>query len=70
MLSNKELAPSHSLYQKHLTKSEIAEVLDIDSQNSCNTKWFKNLISENDGIITYEILGKFLYKKYTSKFNN
>lgn len=70
MLSNKELAPSHSLYQKHLTKSEIAEVLDIDSKNSCNTKWFKNLISENDGIITYEILGKFLYKKYTSKFNN
>ena len=70
MLSNKELAPPHSLYQKHLTKSEIAEVLDIDSKNSCNTKWFKNLISENDGIITYEILGKFLYKKYTSKFNN
>jgi COG4688: uncharacterized protein conserved in bacteria len=70
MLSNKELAPSHSLYQKHLTKSEIAEVLDIDSKNICNTKWFKNLISENDGIITYEILGKFLYKKYTSKFNN
>ena len=70
MLSNKDLAPSHSLYQKHLTKSEIAEVLDIDSKNSCNTKWFKNLISENDGIITYEILGKFLYKKYTSKFNN
>lgn len=70
MLSNKELASSHSLYQKHLTKSEIAEVLDIDSKNSCNTKWFKNLISENDGIITYEILGKFLYKKYTSKFNN
>ena len=70
MLFNKDLATAHSLYKKHLTKSEIAEVLDIDSKNSCNTKWFKNLISENDGIITYEILGKFLYKKYTSKFNN
>ena len=70
MLFNKDLATAHSLYKKHLTKSEIAEVLDIDSKNSCNTKWFKNLISENYGIITYEILGKFLYKKYTSKFNN
>lgn len=70
MLFGKDLATSHSLYKKPLTKSEIAEVLDIDSQNICNTKWFKNLISENDGIITYEILGKFLYKKYTSKFNN
>ena len=70
MLFDKDLATAHSLYKKHLTKSEIAEVLDIDSKNSCNTKWFKNLISENDGIITYEILGKFLYKKYTSKFNN
>ena len=70
MLFDKDLVTSHSLYKKPLTKSEIAEVLDIDSQNICNTKWFKNLISENDGIITYEILGKFLYKKYTSKFNN
>ena len=70
MLFDKDLATAHSLYKKHLTKSEIAEVLDIDSKNSCNTKWFKNLISENYGIITYEILGKFLYKKYTSKFNN
>ncbi|EGC16845.1 hypothetical protein, partial [Kingella denitrificans] len=69
MLSNKEAAPSRSLYQKPLTKSEIFEVLDID-KNSTNTKWFKNLISENDGIITYEVLGKFLYKKYTSKFHN
>lgn len=70
MLFDKDIVTSHSLYKKPLTKSEIAEVLDIDSQNICNTKWFKNLISKNDGIITYEILGKFLYKKYTSKFNN
>ena len=70
ILFDKNLATVYSLYKKPLTKSEIAEVLDIDSQNICNTKWFKNLISENDGIITYEILGKFLYKKYTSKFNN
>ncbi|MGQ0286319.1 hypothetical protein ACT2CV_03815 [Pasteurellaceae bacterium 22721_9_1] len=72
MLSNKEAAPSRSLYQKPLTKSEIFEVLDID-KNSTNTKWFKNLISENDGIITYEVLGKFLYincsniSEYTTK---
>ena len=70
MLFDKNLATVYSLYKKPLTKSEIAEVLDIDAQNICSTKWFKNLISENDGIITYEILGKFLYKKYTSKFNN
>ncbi len=63
MLPNNELLPSNSLYQKPLTKSEIARVLDINFSNICNIKWLKNLISENDGVITYKILGKLLYKK-------
>ena len=60
---------SHYLPQKPLTEIEIGKVLEINGKHGIKTKWFEKLMKENSGIITPNVLGKYLYEKYTSKFN-
>lgn len=60
---------SHYLSQKPLTEIEIGKVLEINGKNGIKTKWFEKLMKENNGVITSNVLGKYLYEKYTSKFN-
>ena len=60
---------SHYLPQKPLTEIEIGKVLEINGKHGIKTKWFEKLMKENSGVITPNVLGKYLYEKYTSKFN-
>ena len=69
MFLDTNIQSDSSLLMKSLTEIEIGNILGIDGRNGINTKWFKKLMNENNGIITYDTLGRFLYRKYTSKFN-
>ena len=60
---------SHYLSQKPLTEIEIGKILEINGKHGIKTKWFEKLMKENNGVITSNVLGKYLYEKYTSKFN-
>ena len=60
---------SHYLSQKPLTEIEIGKILEINGKHGIKTKWFEKLMKENNGVITSNVLGKYLYDKYTSKFN-
>lgn len=42
--------------------------LNLKSFSPLNTKWLKQLLVENDGVITYQTLGKFEYERFTKKF--
>lgn len=53
-----------------LNETQIGKLLGINGNNGINTKWFKSLLKENNGVITPDILGEFVYQKYTSKFNH
>ncbi|QQF90587.1 integrase [Histophilus somni] len=65
------LAPSDNYYPNQiLNEKQIGKLLGINGNNGINTKWFKSLLKENNGAITLDVLGKFVYQKYTSKFNH
>ncbi|WP_216820111.1 hypothetical protein, partial [Zoogloea sp. LCSB751] len=42
--------------------------LNLKSFSPKNTKWLKQLLVENGGVITYQALGKFEYERFTKKF--
>ena len=65
MFLDTNIQSDSSLLMKSLTEIEIGNILGIDGRNGINTKWFKKLMNENNGIITYDTLGRFLYRKYT-----
>lgn len=69
MLLDTSILSNKSLLQIPLTETEIGKIVGVNVKNGFNSKWFKKLMCENDGVITYDVLGKYLYKKYTSKFN-
>lgn len=65
------LAQSENYYPNQiLNEKQIGKLLGINGNNGINTKWFKSLLKENNGAITLDVLGKFVYQKYTSKFNH
>lgn len=69
MISDQDVQLSPYLSQKPLTEIEIGKALGFNGKYGIITKWFKKLMKENDFVITYDVLGKYLYEKYTSKFN-
>lgn len=69
MISDQDVQLSPYLSQKPLTEIEIGKALGFNGKYGIRTKWFKKLMKENDFVITYDVLGKYLYEKYTSKFN-
>ena len=69
MLSYQGVQLPNDLFKKSLDEIEIGKILSINGENGIHTKWFKKLMNENNGIITYDVLGRYLYEKYTSKFN-
>ena len=69
MISDQDVQLSPYLSQKPLTEIEIGKALEFNGKYGIRTKWFKKLMKENDFVITYDVLGKYLYEKYTSKFN-
>lgn len=68
-ISDQDVQLSPYLSQKPLTEIEIGKALGFNGKYGIRTKWFKKLMKENDFVITYDVLGKYLYEKYTSKFN-
>ena len=64
MILDKEIQASQPI-----SNVEIGKILGVNEKSIKNTTWFKSLLAENNGTITYEAFGKFCYEKYTSKFN-
>ncbi|WP_439258037.1 integrase [Lonepinella sp. BR2271] len=52
-----------------LNENQIGKLLAFNGNYGIRTKWFKSLLEENNGAITLNALGKFIYQKYTSRFN-
>ena len=69
MLSYQGMQSPNDLFKKPLDEIEIGKILAINGEKGIHAKWFKKLVNENNGIITYDVLGRYLYEKYTSKFN-
>lgn len=69
MLSYQGMQSPNDLFKKPLDEIETGKILAINGEKGIHAKWFKKLVNENNGIITYDVLGRYLYEKYTSKFN-